>query len=394
MTGPGRSGALRDVSLVLFLEYASTLALFDRIGILDRELALYRALRPHLREIVVATWSRGEDEAYRERLGGMSLLHNPRGLPWPAWLAWLSVAIRFRFPGARVIKTNQLSGGRAIAALAALSGTPMIARCGFPHSAFAQRDHGAGSREALRAEAVERTVFRRAAHVVGSSDEISAIARAHGVPAGRISVVPNYVDAELLRPGPRRRAAALATPARILTIGRLAAQKGQATLIEALSGLPAALTVVGSGELRPALEAQAAALQVPVTFLGNVPHGRLYELMDEADLFALTSRFEGHPKALLEAMACGLPVVGTAVPGIREVIRHEHDGLLAAPEPGSVRAAIERILSDGALRLRIGAAARDSIVATCALDHVVGRELEVIAKAIGRQPGFAAGAAA
>ena len=105
---------LKDRHLVLFLEYASTLELYDKIGMLDRELALYRRLLGHFGRITIATWSRGGDEQFRERLGGISLVHNRQGWSWPVWMAWLFATFPYVFPGSCIVKTNQLSGAQHI----------------------------------------------------------------------------------------------------------------------------------------------------------------------------------------------------------------------------------------------------------------------------------------
>ena len=76
-------------------------------------------------------------------------------------------------------------------------------------------------------------------------------------------------------------------------------------------------------------------------------------------MFALTSRYEGFGNVLVEAMACGVPVVATSSPGTREIVSVGGDGLLVERhEPAAVAAALEHVLSDGALRQRMSATAR------------------------------------
>ena len=133
----------------------------------------------------------------------------------------------------------------------------------------------------------------------------------------------------------RRRIAARARDAngapghrvRLLFVGSLAQMyKGQDVLIDAVAacrrrGLPITLTIAGDGHYRSALEARAQRLQAPVEFLGQVPAGAAVRaLMDHADLFVLPSRTEGMPRAMLEAMARGLPCLGTRVGGIPELL--------------------------------------------------------------------------
>lgn len=377
---PPDLAALRSRHLVVFLEYASTLAIYDRVGLLDRELALYRRIAGAFARVTVATWSKGEDEAYRTRLGGIGLVHNAHGWPWPLWMAYLFLAFPRVFPGRCVIKTNQMSGAQHILKLARRARAPMVARCGYPWSAFCAREYGPRDPRTLKALSVERAAFRGAAHVAGSTEEIWRLAvETHGVAPARCSVVPNYVDTGLMKPAAVRGAG----PApNVLFLGRLEAQKNPIALVEAMAGVDATLTVVGHGALRKEMERRASALGVRARFLGNVPHGDLPRVFAEADVFAQPSLFEGHPKALLEAMACGLPVVGADSPGIREVIEDGRNGLLCGTGVDSIRAAIRRALGERDLAARLGEAARAYVEAACSLDLTVERELRVISKAI------------
>jgi glycosyltransferase involved in cell wall biosynthesis len=375
---PPDSAHLSRLHLVVWFEYASTLAIFDRVGMLERELAIYRRLRPHLRALTLVTWSRGEDAAYVGALGDIGLLHNHHQWTWPVWMGIQLATFGFRFPGLRVLKTNQMSGAQHILRVARAWRTPLVARCGYPWSLFAARERGADDPVTREALATERAVFRGAARVVGSTAEIADLAIARdGVPAALVSVVPNYVDTDLMAPGP----APVRPRPRVGFLGRFERQKNPLTLIEAMAGIDAELVAVGAGSLRDAMAVRAAELGISLTMSGNLPHPELPGFFRSLDVFALPSLFEGHPKALLEAMACGLPVVGGDSPGIREVVDHGRTGLLAAPEPAAFRAAIAGLLADRARAAALGSAARAEIVAGMSLDQTVERELRVLSAA-------------
>ena len=111
--------------------------------------------------------------------------------------------------------------------------------------------------------------------------------------------------------------------------------------------------------------------------------------MNRSRVFVAPSRSEGHPKALIEAMACGMVVIGTDVAGVRDVISHGANGWLCAPGAGAIRAAITHLFGDAALRDRLGAAARTFAVENYALERIADMEYtlyrEVVATA-GRAP--------
>jgi glycosyltransferase involved in cell wall biosynthesis len=160
------------------------------------------------------------------------------------------------------------------------------------------------------------------------------------VPESRWRVVPNGVDARRFRAqGPR------APGDYLLVVGRLVPYKGVATLLRALARLPDAppLRIAGDGPLRKELMSLAGTLRVDAQFLGRVPDAALPALYRGARLTVLPSvnGQEAFGIALLESMACGTPVVASALPGVAEVAA---EGGVTAP-PGD-DAALARVLAE------------------------------------------------
>jgi phosphatidyl-myo-inositol dimannoside synthase len=136
--------------------------------------------------------------------------------------------------------------------------------------------------------------------------------------------------------------------ARLLFVGSLSQlYKGQDVLIDAVAdcrrrGLPIRLTIAGDGRYRAALEARARRVQAPVEFVGQVPAGAAVRaLLDRTDLFVLPSRTEGMPRAMLEAMARGVPCLGSRVGGIPELLPASR--LVPPGDSGALRGAIEAL---------------------------------------------------
>ncbi len=131
-------------------------------------------------------------------------------------------------------------------------------------------------------------------------------------------------------------------PLRILCVAALADYKGHRHLLDACAeldrrGVPNQLTLLGEGDQRAELEAQAARLGIDVRFLGRRPSAEVREELAATDVFAIASvqvengQMDGIPNVCVEAMAMGRPVVASSLPGIMELVRHEETGLLAAP---------------------------------------------------------------
>jgi glycosyltransferase involved in cell wall biosynthesis len=190
---------------------------------------------------------------------------------------------------------------------------------------------------------------RAAAFAYGRAELVLPASRAllHGIEAeglrGRFRVVPNVVDTDLFRPDGQR-----GRRPRLATVGLLYEAKDFGSLLEAVAKLEAdvALEIVGDGPLRGALEqlAERLGLAGRVTFHGLLPKPEVARVLRGADAFVLTSRYDNNPCALIEALACGLPVVATAVGGVPELV-DEENGLLARPgDPVDVAARIADLL--------------------------------------------------
>ena len=107
-----------------------------------------------------------------------------------------------------------------------------------------------------------------------------------------------------------------------------------------------------------------------------------WKFMARADVFALTSRYEGFGNVLIEAMACGVPVVATSSPGTKDIVRHGVDGLLVAEHtPSAVASALARVIADAPMRARMSVAARET-AAGFSLPVVARRYDAVLAEAL------------
>ncbi len=172
-----------------------------------------------------------------------------------------------------------------------------------------------------------------------------------GAPADRVRVLRNGVDTTLFQPLDRAAARArlgLAGPA-LLSVGHLIERKGHDRVIAALTHLPGvSLLIAGEGPLRAALQAGAARLGLAhrVRFLGAVPHAELAAVYGAADALVLASSREGWANVLLEAMACGTPVVASPIPGNPEVVRARDAGVIAPDRtPAGIAAAVRDLLA-------------------------------------------------
>ena len=156
---------------------------------------------------------------------------------------------------------------------------------------------------------------------------------------------------------------------RLLFVGRLAAVKGLPMLLEAVAQLKKRrpdiiLTVAGDGPDRQRLTTQAEDLGLSqnVNFLGYQSQQQVRELLGQTDVFVMASFAEGVPVVLMEAMAASVPVVATRVAGVAELVEEGVSGYLVPPSDApSIANAVERLLGDGQLRAKMGAAGREKV---------------------------------
>jgi glycosyltransferase involved in cell wall biosynthesis len=215
---------------------------------------------------------------------------------------------------------------------------------------------------------LRRALYPRASAVVMLSQQSARwleaeIKRARGV------VIPNPVALPLpvARPSVCPEQLVVASRKLVLAVGRLERQKGFDVLLQAFAHLARAhpcwdLVVLGDGSLRGALEAQVADLGLADRVLLPGRVGNMGAWYARADLYVLSSRFEGFPNTLIEAMAHGCPAVSfDCDTGPRDIIRHACDGLLVAPVSDSLAlaAALDRLMGDDAERMRMGGRAAE-----------------------------------
>lgn len=183
------------------------------------------------------------------------------------------------------------------------------------------------------------------------------------------SVIANGLDLSLY-PGLHERAVG-ADEFVIGMQGRMDAGKDFATLLRAFAGassvpatVPLRLELAGDGPDRQRLERLAAELGISgrVKFLGFVEHGGLIETMRSWDAAVLCTQGETLSMAILEAWALGLPLISNSVPGVGDLIRDKHDGLLVDPsQPALLTEAIHRLIHDAPLRRKLGKKGRKRV---------------------------------
>lgn len=174
-------------------------------------------------------------------------------------------------------------------------------------------------------------------------------------PQQDIGVIYNGVDIDefhLSSPTPQ-------SPLRILGVGRLIPRKGFDLLLQAIHDLPVEVTLAGDGPEREALETYIADHNLPVTLAGIITHDTIQEYYQSHDLFVLPSANEGMSNTVLEAMACGLPIITTDTGGTQELITD--NGWIIPRTVANLRTAIQEAIANPDTLSTMGQSSRQTV---------------------------------
>ena len=242
------------------------------------------------------------------------------------------------------------------AVVARVSDTPLVVT---NHGLYSQSAPKAVQNAFLRS--VGRFTFESADRVLTYSEPERSELRSLGVSAP-ISVVHNGVDCERFAP-----AAGEPGGSQVLFVGRLKETKGVHRLVEAVAGLvgkvpDVSLKVVGEGPQREELGDLVGRLGIEdrVTFTGRLPNDELAEVYAESTVFALPSTAEGFPRTVLEAMACGTPVVSSDLPQLEPVVG-EVGATVPAEDAAALESALRAFLTDETRRSASARAGRQLV---------------------------------
>lgn len=224
------------------------------------------------------------------------------------------------------------------------------------------------------------------AHARWIYDDI--LGRVPGIDPGRVVLAPVGVDVATWAIHPRR--ANLEPPIRLLSVGRLHPAKGHASVIRVVhaaraKGIDLRLRILGGGPVQDDLLrlVSSMGLERIVEIPGSVSEAAVREALAEADVFVLASQFEPLGVVYMEAMAAGVPVVGTRNGGVSEIVDDGRTGLLVDPsDEAAILGAVLRLINDSALRTEMIPAARarieqafDSRVGAARVAAVIGANL-------------------
>lgn len=354
-------------NLLLCMTPGIGLNTWESIGSLKRELSTYVEYVRRGWTVKILTFDKGKIPDLPEGIKAVRFPHRCLLflLPWTH---------RKLSEWADVIKTNQSVHAYLYTKAARYWKKPILLRCGYVHGEYLETIKGLTSRVKLY-QRMEAMAFQEATYCQVPTEELSKwVHKRYHIPENKISIVPNFVDIDLFRP-----MAVDKKNRSVISVGRLVPVKRYDLLINACAEIPECrLTIVGEGPERQNLEDLARERKLNLHLAGNLPNEKLPQVLQANQVFAITSSWEGHPKALVEAMACGMPCLCVDGIGIKNIIEDGKNGRFVKASHDSLVGGISELFEKRVLRDNLSMGAREYAVDHYGFNTCFSREYDSI----------------
>lgn len=381
------------MKLLFLFSYNISLKDWDNLGILSREIAIYKKIYEQGTHITFLTYGDDRDLHYKQVLNGINIFPiSPHvkskfniGRYVKSFL--LPIKLKHLFANIDLIKTNQLSGSWTAWLAKLLYRKKLIIRGGYEYLRNyidLSKVKGNGSLSIFYLNYIyiyflELISYKLAdAIFLTSISDIDFILKKFKFKAKtkRIYLMSNYVITNLFKPTILKK-----KDKHVLFIGRLIPAKNLLNLILALRDLKVyTLDIIGEGPMLKELQEKARVYNVRVNFMGIYPNEKLPSIINRYNLFVIPSYYEGNPKALLEAMSCGLACIGTNVRGINNIIQNKKNGFLCETNATSIAKTIKYVDEHKDIRENVGKMARNFVIENYSLRKSVEKEIAIYKK--------------
>ncbi len=369
------------IRLGLFFTYGATSKTWKNSGFLSRELIYYKYLKNFEIETTFFTYDVERDAIYANEM-----MQPFPVIPLLKSNGKLGRWVKSYFPEKRilqecmkldVLKTNQMWGSWFPRRISKKLKKPFLLRCGYEALQNAKNEGVSKFKEFyLRKES--KLSYSMANQIILTSPSSAEFVKNYfSIDEKRISVLSNYVNTELFCP------MNLTQKNRVLFIGRFSREKNIEQILKACHQSKTAITLVGNGELYEPMKQLARSFGMEAEFLGNVEQAQLPNLLNSHRALILFSDYEGNPKVVLESMACGIPVIGSNVRGIRDLLKTEKNepkrGVLTPKNSvEDLSHAIRNFMNQPNIHGAMGKQARDFAVDRASLQSISKNEAKLI----------------
>lgn len=319
-------------TLGLVFTIGVSLEQWEKQGLLDREKLIYEKhlKEGHFEKIIWFTYGKNDLTIYNQLINEGRLDKRIIIVEMPKWFLGKhkSLIYSYLIPFVHwkeckkldIIKTNQMGGAWTAAIIHKIYNVPFLLRTGYTYStniAGNIKDDSIRSKKCflylkyIRYIMLEKKLYRRCnVATVSSKHDKEYICKKYGIASGKICVIGNYIDHDLFKNMKEKN-----RQERFVYVGRLSEEKNLFNIVTAANKARIGIDIYGKGELKNSLEKYILKNHIDARLMGVVDNIYLPKVLNQYRYFVLASKHEGMPKALLEALACGLLCVGTDVEG-------------------------------------------------------------------------------
>ena len=363
----------KPIKILLFFTYGVSLNRWNGTGLIGREVLYYQELaRKHNVKVTFLTYGQSKDVELAKKYIDIDIVPVYNKIRKPKYRIFRfiqSLFIPFIFretiKKADILKTNQIWGSWVAVLSKIIYKKTLIIRCGWEKYFYNLSGMDHSNRFFVRL--VSLISYRIADHIIISSeDSKSFIVNTFKIKRKKISFFPNWIDTSTFSPTKKEN--------KILFVGRLVKEKNPLFLVDTLKNTDLEIDMVGHGYLEKDLIQKIKESGSKIKFLGKIPNDKMPNLYRKYSMYIICSDIEGNPKTLLEAMSSSCAVVGTNVPGIKNVIDHLKTGVLVNKDEESLRKALLDLSANEKLRIQLGKNARKQIIKNNSLEIILEKE--------------------
>ena len=361
----------KNIRLCLVLTEGMSFQLWEKYGLLYREIALYRELINHGVHTTFVSFGNSDELKYKNSLSEFEIIYNKWGLSNSIYIKFINLLNFKKLKNIDIVKTNQIESINTAINIANFWDKPIVGRMGYLKSFQKKKLHGVKSKFYLDSVNLEKKLAFYSSKIVLTTNQLkesfeSSYLESHN----KIIVIPNFVDTTLFKPDYN-----IEKKYDLLFVGRLTEQKNIRILLKSVIGLKLKILFIGKGPFKNNILKYKKKYNLNLELLDMVPNQDLPFYMNIASIFILPSSFEGNPKSLLEAMSCGMPVIGANSPGISNMISHNNNGFICDSTIDGIRKAINELVNKVELQNKLSKNARLYILENYSLDLIVKKEL-------------------
>lgn len=368
--------SLKDKNLALFLTDGMSLETWKRIGMLDREIELYKNLASFFNRIYIITYGNKEELDYQSRLtDNIKILY--KNINCPNFVYQFFIPFRFNnfLKNCDLLKTNQLYGSiPAIISKLLHPQNKLIIRCGYVASRSA-KFHKKKFSLRIYTYILEYIAYRLSNKAFITTEEnANYLIKKYRFLKKKLEILNNSIRTEIFKP------LIVEKKYDIGYVGRLDRDKNLLNLLKAAKDLGLKLCFIGQGKEKGNLLNFAEENNIDLTVINRVDNYELPKYYNQFRIFVFPSLHEGNPKTLLEAMSCGIPVIGCNVIGVKNIIKRGFNGLLSETDAKSLKEKMKLLLDKETLREKFSANEREYIENHYAFNILLKKELDIYEK--------------